>query len=215
MPITATCPSCSQMCQVEDQYAGMMVRCPKCGNIIQVARPGEAPVQTVPPAATPMPMPAAPPDGAPPPPSAPPGPAGPGFMETIQQSFIAFSLDPLSQRLLYTGVACLAGCVLFTFIPWIPLFDTAPRVMSFLLSAGAIAFLIVSVVVLKKRETFDVSLWVAGAWSVMASIWRLADLAQWGSVAGVGLYLALLASFGAAGSFGFIIYNRMIKQKLK
>ena len=33
MPITATCPSCSQMCQVEDQYAGMMVKCPKCGNM--------------------------------------------------------------------------------------------------------------------------------------------------------------------------------------
>ena len=215
MPITATCPSCSQLCQVEDRHAGMMVRCPKCGNIIQVARPdaAAAPMPAASPPATPTPPPATP--------GAAPGPAGPGFVETIQQSATSFGLDALALKLLYAGVGCLGGMILFTFFPWassvlvtilgISLVEGA---LSFLLSAGVIGFLVVVLVVLKKKEVFDISLWVAGGWSALAVLWRLFDVARFGHIAGIGLYLSLLASLGAAGTFGFIIFQRFIKKKL-
>jgi hypothetical protein len=221
MPITATCPSCTQMCQVEDQYAGMMVKCPKCGNIIQVARPEAAVIPAAAPlAAAPLP-PAPPPPPASSAPGVAPGPVGPGFMETLQQSIKSLGLDPLSVNLLYAGTGCLAGLVLFTFFPWAAIGPISVLGMSlwygifnFLLSAGAIAFLIVALVVLKKKETFDISLWVAGGWSALASLWRLFDVANIGSLASLGLYLTLLASLGAAGTFGFIIFQRFIKKKM-
>src|SRR5262245_45262715 len=118
MPITATCPSCSQLCQVEDQYVGMMVRCPKCGNLIQTARPtatAPAPPTVARPPAHLTPMTPDPIIGPP------PGPAGPGFIETVQQSAASFGLDALGLRLLYAGVGCLAAMVLFTFLPWFTL----------------------------------------------------------------------------------------------
>jgi hypothetical protein len=222
MPITATCSSCSQLCQVEDQYAGMMVRCPKCGNIIQVA--AQAP-PAPPPPSTPVPPPATP--------TIPSAPAGPGFVETIQQSAITFGLDALALKLVYAGAGCLAGMILFTFFPWLT-YPTAsvgalgsigygsilgisfgPGQINFLLSAGALAFLTVTFVVLKKNETFDICLWVVGSWSVLAALWRLSELFRFGSLAGVGLYLEILASIGAAATFGFIIFQRFIKKKMK
>jgi hypothetical protein len=215
MPITATCPSCSQVCQVEDQHAGMMVRCPKCGNIIQVARPGvaAAPMPAAPPPAAPMPPPATP--------GAAPGPPGPGFMETIQQSATSFGLDPLALKLLYAGVGCLGGMILFTFFPWISSvlvtilgISLVEGALTFLISVGVIGFLIVVLVVLKKKDVFDISLWVAGSWSALAVLWRLFDVARAGRIAGIGLYLTLLVSLGAAGTFGFIIFQRFIKKKL-
>jgi len=86
--------------------------------------------------------------------------------------------------------------------------------LSFLLSAGVIGFLVVVLVVLKKKDVFDISLWVAGSWSALTVLWRLFDAARIGHIAGIGLYLALLASLGAAGAFGFIIFQRFIKKKL-
>src|SRR4029077_3046977 len=205
--------------QVEDQYAGMTVRCPKCGNLIQMAAAASAPpappAQGAPPPATPRPPPPTPS------PAAAPGPAGPGFMETIQQSAASFGLDALSVNLLYAGVGCLAGMVLFTFLPWFTISSPIaigpivsgsilgislwPGILNFLLSAGAIAFLIVVFAVVKKKDTFDVSLWVAGGWSAVAALWRLGQTINYGQFTGFGLILALLASLGAAGTFGFVI----------
>jgi hypothetical protein len=223
MPITATCPSCSQLCQVEDQYAGMMVRCPKCGNIIQVADKASP---------SPPPAPAAP-ASAPATPAPSSGAAGLGFLETVRQSAAIFGLDGLALKLVYGGAGCLAAMVMFTLFPWFSYatpsggalgsigygsilgISLAPGQINFLLSAAALAFLVVTFVVLKKNETFDMCLWVVGGWSALAALWRLSELVRFGSLAGVGLYVEILASLGAAGTFGFIIFQRFIKKKAK
>jgi hypothetical protein len=161
----------------------------------------------------------------------PPGPAGPGFIETVQQSASSFGLDALELRLLYAGVGCLAAMVLFTFLPWFTLSSPIAvgsvisgsilgislweGILNFLLSAAAIGFIIVVLVVVKKKDTFDISLWAAGGWSAIAVLWRLGQAINYGRFAGFGLILALLASLGAAGSFGFIIYQRFLKNKIK
>jgi hypothetical protein len=222
MPVTATCPSCSQLCQVEDQFAGTMVRCPKCGTIIQMPA-AAAPVAAAPLPATPIVTSA--------PAAAPPGGTGPGFVQTVQQSATSFGLDALGLKLLYAGVACLAGMVLFTFLPWLSIpsaimvgpvvhgsilgISIGSGILNFLLSAAAIAFLIVVLVVVKKKETFDISLWVVGGWSVLAALWRLIQVIHYGQLTGLGLIIVLLASMGASGTFGFIIFQRFLKNKLK
>lgn len=40
MAITVACPACVQACSVADEHAGMQVRCPKCGGVIQVPNAG-------------------------------------------------------------------------------------------------------------------------------------------------------------------------------
>jgi hypothetical protein len=214
MPITATCPSCSQPCQVDDQYAGKQVRCPKCGNTMTMptAQVPTAQIVSEPPLASPMPNSADP---------VPPGAPGAGFMETVQRSLAAFGLDPLSITLFHAGVGCLAGMVLFSFFPWFSLgivsvlgISAYIGILNFLLSAGALAFVVVTLVVIKKKDTFDISLWVVGGWAALASLWRLVDVARLGSLSGIGLYLTLLASLGAAVTFGYIIYQRFVKKKM-
>jgi hypothetical protein len=224
MPITATCPSCSQMCQVEDQYAGQMVRCPKCGNVIQVA-PSAAAVTAAPPPAVPV-SPGVAPASAPP--SPPAGPAGPGLMETLQQSIAAFGLDPLTVKLIYAGLGCFAAMIVFTIFPWVSISSTfgglsasasvlgislAMGWITILLTLGAGAFVAVVFLVLKKNNLLDISLWVAAGWALLASLWRLVNVAQAGGFSGIGLYLSLFASLGAAGTFGFVVFNRLTKKK--
>src|SRR5262245_39430016 len=88
MPITVTCPSCNTTCSVADQYAGAMVQCPNCKNIIVATRPGDAP--PAPAAAAPVPPPiAGTPPPPPPPPGSPPTPPGPpalGLMESVDKA---------------------------------------------------------------------------------------------------------------------------------
>jgi hypothetical protein len=219
MPITVTCPSCSQLCQVDDQYAGAPVKCPSCGKVMQVNRP-EAGAPGIPPSAAPV-LPSA-------------APSGQGLMDTIQQSAASFGLDGLSVKLLYAGIGCLAAMLLFTFFPWLSFSGSVSfggiqvqgtsvtrlgisiwyGILNFLLCAGVLGFLIVAFIALKKKDVFDISLWVAGGWSALAVLWRLIDVINAGSVTGIGLILTLLASLGAAGTFGFIIYQRFIKSKM-
>ena len=154
MPITAACPSCSQKLQVDDQFAGKQVRCPKCGNTMTMPR-ADVPTASVvaePPLASPISSPIEPlPAGAP----------GPGFLETVQRSLAAYGQDQLSITLFQAGVVCLAGMILFTFLPWFsPGIVTVlgisvyPGILNFLLSAAALAFVIVTLVVVKKKDTF-------------------------------------------------------------
>ena len=206
MPITATCPSCSQLCQVDDQYAGKQVRCPKCGNSISMPMPTVT-ATPLPPVATPLDAPATPAPGA-------------GFLETAQHSLAAFGLDALAIKLLYAGLGCLAGMILFTFFPWFSLgivtllgISVGVGVLNFLLSAAALAFVIATLVVIKRKDTFDIGLWAVGGWTAVASLWRLVDVARVGNFAGIGLYLTLLASLGAAGTFGYLIFQRFVKKK--
>lgn len=221
MPLTATCPSCSQKCQVEDQFAGKQVRCPKCGNTMTM------PLSDVPTA-----------HAAPEPPLAAaeplPGAPGAGFVDTIKQSLAAFRIDALTTKLLYAGAGCLAAMVVFTFLPWVSIGNIGvgqfqmhvgvtrlgiqvpdgSGVLNFLLSLAALAFIVVTIVVIKKRDVFDISLWVAGGWGALASLWRIINVANFGSAAGIGLYLTLLASLGAAGTFGYIIFQRFMQKKV-
>ena len=219
MPVTATCPSCNKKCQVDDQYAGKQVRCPSCGNTLTMPVPDAPMAQAIP----------EPPSAAAAEPTS--GAAGANFMDTLKQSLAAFRVDALSTNLLYAGAGCLLGMVVFTFLPWFsfPQLGMMPAqfriggtvlgiqagigIVNLLLSLGALAFLLVTVVVIKKRETFDIGLWVAGCWGALAFLWRLINVSQLGSFSGIGLYLTLLASLGAAGTFGYIIFQRFIQKK--
>jgi hypothetical protein len=214
MPITAACPSCSQKLQVDDQYAGKPVRCPKCGNTMTMPRADVPTAQVVsePPLAAPMLVPTDP---------LLPGALGAGFIETVQRSLAALGLDALSTKLFYAGVSCLAGMIVFTFLPWFsPGIVTVlgisvyPGILNFLLSAGGLGFVVVTLVVIKKKETFDIGLWTVAGWAALASLWRLVDVARLGTFSGIGLYLTLLASLGAAGTFGYIIFQRFVKKRM-
>jgi hypothetical protein len=224
MPIAATCPKCSQMCQVEDQYAGMMVRCPRCGDTIQVARPGSAAVSAAPPAAAPPPQSVS--ASAPPPPlpspGAPVGPEPPGLMETIQLSATIFGLDALSMKLIYAGLGCFAAVLLSTLMPWFSIFFGGPVAIvlgiqtgigwiTILLTLGAGGFVVVVFLALKQKNLLDISLWVAAGWGGLAFLWLLVNVAQWGG--SFGIYLALLASLGAAGTFGYVVFLRLTQKK--
>jgi hypothetical protein len=39
------------------------------------------------------------------------------------------------------------------------------------------------------------------------------NVCQLGGASGIGLILALLTSLGAAGAFGFVVYQRVFKKK--
>src|SRR5207249_2897055 len=142
-----------------------------------------------------------------PPPPLEASPPGPGFMETIQQSAAAFGLDPLCLKLIYAGMACFAAMIVSTILPWVSAGNMLTGVsisvlgigteigwINILLTLGAGGFLGVVFLVLKKANFLDYSLWSAAGWGGLAFLWRLANISRGGSFAGIGLYLALLAS---------------------
>jgi hypothetical protein len=237
MPITLTCPKCGQMCQVADQHAGKMVGCPKCQNAIQVP-PTAAPVTATPIPAPPIP---ATPEPVPPATEAPaPGPIGPGLLETLNQSIANFGLDPFTMKLIYAGMGSLLAMVFFTLLPWVTVsvsfsgvgqipgfsggegFSASHSVLgiqtmigwiNILFTLGAAGFMAAVFLVLKNVKFLDGSLWAAAGWGGVASLWRLINVFQWGGYSGIGLYLTLLASLGAAGTFGFVVFQRLTKKK--
>lgn len=219
MAITVTCTSCSQACAVADEHAGMQVRCPKCGNVINVAPlPTAAPATATPVAAAP-----------PPPPSAGPAPTGtgPDFGALLSSFFQAVGLDAQGRTLLYVGFGCLAVMLLSTFLPWISISITFEGITAFggsvigiriwfgtllfLVTGGALGFF-AFVIFGKQPKLFDIALWVGAGWSGLSFLWRLANIIEVGSLAGFGLWLCLLASLGAAGSLGFVLFQRITKK---
>jgi hypothetical protein len=225
MPITVTCPSCKQLCQVQDQHAGKKVRCPKCSAVIDVPLPAATPInETLPPTVPAEPLSA--------------GPPGPGLKETLQQSTSAFGLDALTVKLLYAGMGCFAGMIVFTMFPWITVTSAGfgiPGIqgrdvgfsfsgswagiqfwygwVNILLTLAAGGFVGAVFLALKKADLFAYSLWAAAGWGLVASLWRLVNVMQAGSFSGIGLYLTLLASLGAAGTFGIIAVKQQMKKR--
>jgi len=72
MAIPVQCPACGKTLNVKDEMAGKRGKCPQCGNIIEVPRPGAIPQAPAPPA------PEAP-QPSPPPPSPPAAPAAAAY----------------------------------------------------------------------------------------------------------------------------------------
>ena len=202
MAITVTCPNpnCRQMATVEDQHAGMNVQCPKCGGTIAVpgaAAPGAAPAAA---------------------PGAPVQFSSANFMGNVER----LAGNAQAKMLLWIGLGCLAGLVLFTFLPWITVsfgevsasalgIRLGMGIIQLLLSLGAIAFVIVAVV-LNNAQLFNISLWTAGGWGAAVGLWRLINVIDAGRFSGFGLYLSLLAGLGAAGTLGFIAVQRVMKK---
>ncbi len=239
MPITVTCPTCAQLCSVADEYAGAMVKCPKCGNLIQTPPPAGDSAATLPPG-TPLPGASAPAPalgaGLPTPPSPPP-PAPPfaRFMADIDKTAKELGIDPLSKTLIFAGLGCLALMALsvvfhWTAVPAVPreISELLPATMAghsrlgITLSAGLMNliitlevafFLVFYFFLVKKAELFNLSLWAAAWWGSHATFWRLIDLSQLGSYAGAGQYVALVGSIGAAATFGFVVVQRITRKK--
>jgi phage FluMu protein Com len=219
MPITVTCPSCKQMCAVADEHAGMQVRCPQCKNVITV--PGAipaAPVYTSPP----------PSSFAPPPPvvesPASTAPPGKSALAGLNEAASAVGLDSLARILVYCGWGCLGFMVLTVFLPWasVDLGGYSASSLGISSSGGLmtlfftleVGFLLVFFFFMSKNpQMFQTSLWAAAWWSVHASLWRFIDVIQEGRFAGWGLYLALVFSLGAAGTFGTLVIRRMSQRR--
>lgn len=225
MPIQVKCPTCQKDCAVQEEFAGAMVRCPHCGNIIVAPRPGEAPAVSAPPPSAPSPSyTMQPPVPTPPTPvgqtsaaatsgtAAPSAPAGPGFVDTVNQFAQRAGLTPLQKNLVFAGLGCLVFLIVDTFLPWaggslgITIWF---GVFNFLLSAAACAFVIVAAM-LKSPPLFNCALISAALWGEHAAFWRLIDVAYLSPVGavGIGLILAFFGSLGAAGTLGFVAFQR-------
>src|SRR5262245_27392612 len=200
MSITVTCPSCQQKCAVQDEHAGLKVGCPKCGKPIDVPK-ADLP-------------------GADPAPAAGGASAG-NFMGNLDKSIQALGLDPLSTKLLYGGLSSLALLFLATFLPWFNLGGIASvlgvswsmGILSMLLTLGAAGFIGAVLFGLLKPNLFDISLYVGAGWAALSALWRLVNVFQLGGFSGFGLYIALLASLGAAGCLGYLVFNKLMKKK--
>ena len=112
MPISITCPGCSQVCQVADEHAGMQVQCPICKKVI-----------TVPGLPTAVPVAAAVAEGPPPAGSPPYPPSRPSYVPAPGASPFAmidamFPGNTLARPLFFAGIGCLGVMMLSTFLPW-------------------------------------------------------------------------------------------------
>ena len=196
MPITVTCPnaSCGQVCAVQDQHAGKQVRCPKCGGVIQV--PGGA-------------APANPVTASPPPAPPSPGPTAAGFMGNLD----SLAGSSQSKMLLLVGLGCLAGVVLFAIV-FVAAYGGigAEGLLWLLVTLGAIAFVGVAIL-LNRADLYGYSLFTAGGWSAVMSLWELIRFLQIVRVIfSFPLFLMLLASLGAAGCFGYLVFQKLMKK---
>lgn len=214
MAITITCPGCAQQCAVADEHAGMQVSCPKCKTVI-----------TVPPLASAAPVTAGPvlsaPAGSPPALAS----SSADFGKTLDAFFQSAGLDSTSRTLFYAGAGCLGGLILMTFLPWLSIPVPAESItgitlsgfsisgfvfwtgkVQFLFTGGALGFL-AFVIFGKQSKLFDIAMWSASGWAAVAALWRLLDVVRI-SGAGIGLILSLLCALGAAGTLGFIVFQR-------
>ena len=75
---------------------------------------------------------------------------------------------------------------------------------------GLLLFLLVFFFFLSKNsQMFQLALWAASWWSVHLVIWRFVDIIHFGRHAQWGLYVALVFSLGAAGTFGIVMLQRL------
>ncbi len=146
-------------------------------------------------------------------------------MDTIQASAKALGLDALVLKLIYAGMGCFAVMIVSTLLPWFSLHNPLRQVsytrlgiateigwINILLTLAAAGFLVAVFMALKQVKFLDYSLYGAAGWGVLAFLWRLSDVSRLGGLAGIGLYLALLASLGTAGTFGYLVFLRLAKK---
>jgi len=239
MPISVTCtnPDCKQACTVPDDHAGRIVRCPKCPAVIHVPLYPEL-EQLVgqgssenfdldlnefqfasdssdakPPQSTAKPP---PPPGMPPPPQV-------DFFVAMMGFFRRSGLGKASVIVLAVGLGCIVLLLLSILMPWQTSrgsdfssnytigIATISGSLSFFLSLGVIAFL-VTVVAARQSFLFEFALWTFVGWSALSTLWRVIDIITFHG-AGFGLYLALLASLGAVGTSGFVVFQRLLNAK--
>ncbi len=197
MAITVTCPNpnCGQACSVKDEHAGMKVSCPKCGGVIQVPAAANPTAQPLPVAG-----------GAPPIVG---GFGGAGFMVNLQ----TLAGTPLAKTLLLAGLGCLVGVVLLILI-FVARFGAISfdGLLWILVSLGAVGF--VCFAILQNRaDLYNISVYVAAGWSATIGVWQLIIFFRFIRLGfDFIFFLALLASLGAAGCFGYLTYQKIMKK---
>jgi hypothetical protein len=182
MPISVKCPNanCGKALKVKDELAGKKVKCPGCATVIAIPSPEEpevveAPVEE---------------------PSAPAAPA-PG-------------LEQATAIPVYVGLGGLGLLAISCFLPWISLFGFnwlgiqsgffGGILMLLLALAGGAG---VAVGAFAQRNLLPLMLLggiLAGTYSF---IWFIIFLIKAGSVAGIGIWLGLIASAAASGALTF------------
>lgn len=225
---------------VPDDHAGRLVRCPKCPAVLQVPlQPAPEQVLTLKPGEnfeldlgqfdfhgeTNR---ESPPGDRPPPP---PAPGGGDLAGLLAQYFLACRVNRAGIGLLCVALGCLFLLVIFILLPWNHVWHpdqfrrrtwvgllTAGGALSFFLTLAVLGFF-VTVVSLRHLFLFEFALWALAGWGVLSFLWRLIEIiAAFGSdgdliwSAGLGLYLSLAVSLGAAGTAGFVAVYRLVGQ---
>lgn len=220
MPITITCPGCGKACMVQDEYAGMQVRCPSCPTVITVPRAGAAPAPPPPMAAPPPPAPGyAPPPApgyAPPPPGYAPAPGYapmPGYPSG--PTFDMQSLDPLTKLFSFIGLGCMGGMVLFTFLPWAGSalgLRFTEGIFNLLFALGSGVYFGLAMFVLKSKLNFNIASLVAGGLMIINGLWQMITVIQLAShgFGSFGIWLNFLAALGAAGMMATVGIRRLM-----
>src|SRR5439155_14215890 len=108
--------------------------------------------------------------------------SGANFMANVER----MAGNAQAKLFLWIGLGCLGGLVLFTFFPWISIgvgeFSASAigvrlgiGVLQLLLSLGAIAFVVVAIV-LNNAQLFNISPLTPGSWGVLGALWRLINV---------------------------------------
>jgi hypothetical protein len=190
---------------VTEEYAGQAVKCQACGAVLKVpaAGAGPAPANVNPAEAASAPA------------------AATSYWTSIEQQCLANRLDALARNLFAGGLAALLLLALSTFFSWVSIsfggfrmpmpaaIQSGIGVLIFLLSLGAAGF--AGFAFLKKPELFSYGIYAAAGWGALISLYCLVQVIRYGSAAGFGLYLAVLAALGTAAAFGSIAFRQVKK----
>jgi hypothetical protein len=229
MPIAARCPNptCGQVLQVPDEYAGMQGKCPTCGAMVLFQQSATA---VTPAPSQPAPAPAAPPpyrpDGfAVAPPAAPL--AGYEQAPLPGQPPLAPAGPPMSREQLVQMICVPAGLffllllVICAFLPWGPpkfarafvrLAEVAgsremPTYSGIHLGDAGIVMVLCLLLLAAGGLTYLFK-WlvptlaaVAAGFGLFAIFFMLGAITDYGSMARAGVWLGLVAAIGTAGAF--------------
>jgi hypothetical protein len=200
MAITVTCPSCQKMCAVQDEHAGLVVRCPNCNGTISVPKAAGAAVPSPAAAADPV------------------ANASANLQAGFDTFLTSVGLSSTQKILVLSGLGCLALLTLLLLIGsfTLGLRFNAVVFMFFFFTAGALAFSIVAFV-MKNPFLFQISVYVAAGWSAICALWSLVNFLQ---VVSYGFFSAMLFfvmvfSLGAAVTLGMVAVKLIMKQTKK
>lgn len=175
MALSSICANCSLM------LAPDINACPQCGESLKSDRPATGNATTS-------------------------GAASPGFALHL----LRLCETPQTKTLLLVGLGSLGALALSSFLPWFALgpftvlgVTVGVGLLQLVFSLAAIG-VVVTAVARNDARLFDISLYSAAGWSVVAALWRLVNVLQVAGygVAGMGLIFALLAALAAAATLG-------------